>query len=190
MDELYEKNKNREDYVVGFSREDLRYWYDGYETTEGKHLYNPRSVVLAFSNNRLANYWTSSGPSDEIFNLLKLNINDIQKPVAQMMSGERIVCSIDENVINSSNTTSKLYIFSAMVVYGFLTTEDSNKIKIPNYEIMQKFDSVLKENNDLGYINQLAMKSSEILDATLPPSSFLLPNSEFRINIDKPSFFV
>ena len=167
VDELYEKNKNREDYVVGFSREDLRYWYDGYETTEGKHLYNPRSVVLAFSNNRLANYWTSSGPSDEIFNLLKLNINDIQKPVAQMMSGERIVCSIDENVINSSNTTSKLYIFSAMVVYGLLTTEDSNKIKIPNYEIMQKFDSVLKENNDLGYINQLAMKSSEILDATL-----------------------
>ena len=32
---------------------------------------------------------------------------------------------------------------------------------------MQKFDSVLKENNDLGYINQLAVKSSEILDATL-----------------------
>ncbi|MBS7295774.1 MAG: hypothetical protein KIG96_10345, partial [Treponema sp.] len=69
------------------------------------------------------------------------------------------------------------YIFSAMVVYGLLTTEDSNKIKIPNYEIMQKFDSVLKENNDLGYINQLAVKSSEILDATLPPSSLLTPNS-------------
>lgn len=165
VDELYERNIEKK--KLNFSREDLRYWYDGYETIEGKHLYNPRSVVLALSNNQLSNYWTNSGPSDEIFNLLKLNINDIQKPVAQMMSGERIVCSIDENVINSSNTTSKLYIFSAMVVYGLLTTEGSNKIKIPNYEIMQKFDSVLKENNDLGYINQLAVKSSEILDATL-----------------------
>lgn len=165
VDELYDKNIAKK--MLNFSREDLRYWYDGYETTEGKHLYNPRSVVLALSNNKLSNYWTNSGPSDEIFNLLKLNINDIQKPVAQMLSGEKVICSIDENVINSSNTTSKLYIFSAMVVYGLLTTEGSNKIKIPNYEIMQKFDSVLKENNDLGYINQLALKSSEILEATL-----------------------
>lgn len=49
------------------TREDLEMWYDGYHTAAGKRLYNPRSVVCALVNNQLANYWTSSGPYDEIF---------------------------------------------------------------------------------------------------------------------------
>lgn len=47
-------------------RDDLKVWYDGYYTKSGEHIYNPRSVVLALSNNNLGNYWTNSGPYDEI----------------------------------------------------------------------------------------------------------------------------
>lgn len=49
------------------TREDLGFWYDGYHTAGGKHIYNPRSIVCALTNNQLRNYWTSSGPYDEIF---------------------------------------------------------------------------------------------------------------------------
>ena len=49
------------------SRKGLREWYDGYFTASGKRLYNPRSVVMALRFNQLSNYWTSSGPYDEIF---------------------------------------------------------------------------------------------------------------------------
>ena len=49
------------------SREGLREWYDGYFTASGRCLYNPRSVVMALRFNQLSNYWTSSGPYDEIF---------------------------------------------------------------------------------------------------------------------------
>ncbi len=47
-------------------RDDLKVWYDGYYTKSGERIYNPRSVVLALSNNNLGNYWTNSGPYDEI----------------------------------------------------------------------------------------------------------------------------
>lgn len=47
-------------------RDDLKVWYDGYYTKSGERIYNPRSVVLALSNNNLENYWTNSGPYDEI----------------------------------------------------------------------------------------------------------------------------
>lgn len=47
-------------------RDDLKVWYDGYYTKRGERIYNPRSVVLALSNNNLGNYWTNSGPYDEI----------------------------------------------------------------------------------------------------------------------------
>ena len=47
-------------------RDDLKVWYDGYYTKSGERIYNPRSVVLALSNNNLGNCWTNSGPYDEI----------------------------------------------------------------------------------------------------------------------------
>lgn len=36
-------------------RDDLKVWYDGYYTKSGERIYNPRSVVLALSNNNLGN---------------------------------------------------------------------------------------------------------------------------------------
>ena len=47
-------------------RDDLKVWYDGYYTKSGERIYNPRSVVLALSNNNLRNYWTNSARYDEI----------------------------------------------------------------------------------------------------------------------------
>ena len=47
-------------------RDDLKVWYDGYYTKRGEWIYNPRSDVLSLSNNNLGNYWTNSGPYDEI----------------------------------------------------------------------------------------------------------------------------
>lgn len=48
VDRLYEIYK-KEIHTPRFSREDLRIWYNGYHTAKGEHLYNPRSIVLAFA---------------------------------------------------------------------------------------------------------------------------------------------
>ena len=66
VDELYQRYllKCSEPKV---SRAGLRTWYNGYHTRSRERVYNPRSVVAALLNNNLGNYWTSSGPYDEIF---------------------------------------------------------------------------------------------------------------------------
>ena len=66
VDQLYEKY-TRNTREIHISREDLKEWYDGYTTKSGERMYNPRSVVLALTNNNIGNYWTSSRPYDEIF---------------------------------------------------------------------------------------------------------------------------
>ena len=53
-------------------------------------MYNPRSVVLALQNNQLYNYWTSSGPYDEIFYYIKNNVQAVRDDLALMAAGERI----------------------------------------------------------------------------------------------------
>lgn len=68
------------------TREGLELWYDGYQTAGGKKLYNPRSVVGALSDNQLGNYWTSSGPYDEIFYYIGANVDAVKDDIALMVA--------------------------------------------------------------------------------------------------------
>ena len=122
--------------IPAITREQLRLWYDGYATKAGERMYNPRSVVTALSNNNIGNYWTSSGPYDEIFYYIRQNIDDVQNDLASMISGEAVTAKVQEYAAVSMNLTTKNEIFSAMIVYGFLSYEDG-KVRIPNRELMK-----------------------------------------------------
>ena len=56
--------------------------------------------------------------------------------------------------------------FLAMVVYGFLSYENG-RVRIPNKELMEKFDEMLQKEESLGYIYRLAKESDQMLKATL-----------------------
>ena len=148
------------------TRDDLREWYDGYHTRKGERLYNPRSIVLSLSNNNTGNYWTSSGPYDEIFYYIENNIADVREDLALMVSGIPVPAKIQEYAATSMNLQTRDEIFSAMVVYGFLTYENG-KVMIPNKELMDKFADMLKKEASLGYVYRLAKESDRMLRATL-----------------------
>ena len=148
------------------TRDDLREWYDGYHTRKGERLYNPRSIVLSLSNNNTGNYWTSSGPYDEIFYYIENNIADVREDLALMVSGIPVPAKIQEYAATSMNLQTRDEIFSAMVVYGFLTYENG-KVMIPNKELMDKFADMLKKEASLGFVYRLAKESDRMLRATL-----------------------
>lgn len=129
------------------TREGLKGWYDGYYTFGGERVYNPRSVVAALSNNNLGNYWTSSGPYDEISYYIRKNVADVQSDLALMVSGEPVHCKIQEYAATAMDLKTREEIFSAMVVYGFLSS-DNGWLSIPNQELMGQFEAMLqKEDN-------------------------------------------
>lgn len=148
------------------SREELRVWYDGYYTATGMRLYNPRSVVLALTDNQLRNYWTSSGPYDELFYYIRNNIQDTKDDLIFMVSGEHVPADIGQFAAVSMEISSREQIYSAMIVYGLLTYENG-KVLIPNKELMDKFNELLLTKDSLGYVYQLARKSDQMLQATL-----------------------
>ena len=71
-----------------------------------------------------------------------------------------------EYAATSMNLQTKEEIFSAMVVYGFLTYKDG-KVSIPNRELLDKFSDMLRKEPSLGYIHRLAKESDRMLRATL-----------------------
>lgn len=148
------------------TREDLKKWYDGYHTAAGVRMYNPRSIVCSLTDNQISNYWTSSGPYDEIFYYIRNNIEDVRDDLAMMVSGEKIKIKLLGYAATSTELHTKNQIFSAMVVYGLLTYEDG-EVFIPNRELMDKYDELLLSNESLGYIYNLAKESERMLKATL-----------------------
>lgn len=148
------------------SRTDLREWYNGYHTFDGRRLYNPRSVIMALKNNKAGSYWTGSGTYDSIFYYIQNNIAAVRDDLALMISGERIPARIQEYAATAYRLESKDQIYSAMVVYGLLTYEDG-KVFIPNRELMDKYEELLVHKQALGYIHELANISHKMLYATL-----------------------
>lgn len=165
VDNLFEqyKKNGRGDRIT---RQGLKEWYDGYHTCSGERMYNPRSVVAALTNDNLGNYWTSSGPYDEIYFYIRNNIDDVRKSLALMVSGEAVPARIKEYAATSMRLTTKDEILSAMVVYGFLSYENG-KVSVPNRELMGKFEEMLRKEETLGYVYRLAKESDRMLEATL-----------------------
>ena len=126
------------------SRRDLELWYDGYQTASGKRLYNPRSVVGALSFNQLGSYWTSSGPYDEIYFYVKNDVDNIKNDIGEMMTGTPILANVQEYASTSTEVRTKDEIYSAMVVYGFLSYYNGY-IFIPNKELMDQFANMVRQ---------------------------------------------
>lgn len=166
VDELYARYQERREGERRVTREGLKKWYDGYRIKTGERLYNPRSVVTSLSNNNLGSYWTSSGPYDEIFYYIENNIEAVRDEIALMVSRIPVPVKIREYAATSQNLGTKEEIFSAMVVYGFLSYEDGKAV-IPNKELMDRFEDMLRKEPSLGYVYRLAKESERMLRATL-----------------------
>jgi hypothetical protein len=164
-DELYQRYMacQKEPKVT---RDGLRIWYNGYHTKSGERVYNPRSVVAALTNNNLGNYWTNAGPYDEIYYYINHNVAAVRDDLALMVSGISVPAKVSEYAATSMKLTTKNEIFSAMVVYGFLSYEDG-RVSIPNKELMDKFSDMLMKEANLGYVHNLAKESERMLQATL-----------------------
>ncbi|MCD7955068.1 MAG: ATP-binding protein [Lachnospiraceae bacterium] len=165
VDDLFSRYAARTS-ECNITREDLKYWYDGYHTASSERMYNPRSVVEALTRNRIRSYWTMTGSYAEISTYIVNDRADIKKDVALMVVGESVPAKVEEYAATAMQLSTRNEILSAMVVYGFLNYEDG-KVHIPNKELLDEFAKTIREREDLGYINRLAMESDRMLKATL-----------------------
>ncbi|MDE7415653.1 MAG: ATP-binding protein [Lachnospiraceae bacterium] len=144
----------------------IRDWYNGYQTSFGTRIYNPRSVVLALINGHCRSYWTRMGKMDEVLFFLKYNIGDVREDVVKMVNNIPVRIDIEEEYsAGQENPQNREEIYSAMIIYGLLSYRDG-ELRIPNKELMIEFEKALKDN-DFGYVSELVRNSNEVLNATL-----------------------
>ncbi|MCD7954413.1 MAG: ATP-binding protein [Lachnospiraceae bacterium] len=165
VDLLYDRYLENEEAPL-LTRENLKDWYDGYRTLDGVKLYNPRSVVYALTNNRIASYWTGSGPYSEVKKYIVNDVAGMKTDVALMVEGEAVPANVEEYAATSMELQTKNEIFSAMLVYGFLNYENGC-VSIPNRELMEEFKNTIAKETSYDYLRDFEKESARILERTL-----------------------
>ncbi len=145
--------------------EELKSWYDGHKTCSGIDIFNPRSVVYALNDGTCQNYWTNTGPMDEILYYINNDIEEIKNDIVQMVAGIPVEIHLEGYSAEQIDLDTRDEILSAMTVYGFLSYHDET-LTIPNKELRIKFDEAL-EDESMGAISSLVLQSDEMLNATL-----------------------
>ena len=69
------------------SYEDLEWWYDGYLMSDGRHLFNPRSVSRVLTDGVCRNYWTETGPVNEVADCVEHNADEVREDIVKMVAG-------------------------------------------------------------------------------------------------------
>lgn len=147
------------------SYEELADWYDGYRTSNGESLFNPRSVINALARGVCLNYWTETGPMNEVASCIEHNANEVREDVVQMVAGNPVRIRLEGYSASQEQMTTRNEILSAMAVYGFLSYHEG-ELRIPNRELMEKYEKVLTRAS-MGEVNAIVEQSKEILKATL-----------------------
>lgn len=167
---------------------DLTFWYDGYiRDSDDEHLFNPNSVTRALTNGRCKNYWTGTGPMNEVSDLIRYNVHDLREDVIRMVGGEALEIDLRGFSIEKSKISTKNEILSAMVVYGFLIYHNG-KLRIPNHELMLKFQEALSSET-LG-LRQTLEESQKLMDATLNQQDHEVARILETLHDEKIPFFV
>lgn len=145
--------------------QELKYWYDGYRTHDGKSLFNPRSVNCALSDGICLNYWTETGPMNEIADCIEHNVAEVREDIVRMVTGIPVEVDLQGYSATEQRLNTRDEILSAMVVYGFLSYHDG-RLTIPNHELMEKYQRILSRDS-MGGIKEIVEQSREMLQATL-----------------------
>lgn len=148
-----------------FAYEELKAWYDGYRTSSGDSLFNPRSVTRAITQGVCRNYWTETGPMHEVADCVEHNAGAVREDIVKLVAGVPVEAKLNGYSVSELRMDTRDEILSAMVVYGFLSYHDG-VLEIPNRELMEKFEGVLARDS-MGAVKAIVEQSREMLQATL-----------------------
>ena len=139
------------------SYEDLEYWCNGYYTATGDKLFNPRSVSKALTRGVCLNYWTETGPMNEIADCIENNTAAVREDIVKMVARIEVEVDLHGYSAVELQLNSRDEILSAMVVYCFLSYHDGY-LRIPNHELMEKYQRMLARES-MGEVKQIVEQS-------------------------------
>ncbi|HCE79041.1 MAG TPA: hypothetical protein DEP61_09645 [Lachnospiraceae bacterium] len=138
---------------------ELRDWYDGY-LFGSREIFNPWSVINYISRGCVPQaYWVHTGKNEILDAVLKAATDDITGQMYSLLQGRKVAARIDPNVVYRSLTKEPAYIYTFLLVAGYLKTTKKElqadgsylcEVSIPNREI-----AAVYQNEILSHLIQI-----------------------------------
>ncbi|MGN0438362.1 MAG: AAA family ATPase [Lachnospiraceae bacterium] len=143
-----------------------RAWYNGY-LIDGRHMYNPNSVVQAMVNRDFDSYWRNTSSFASINTFITMNYAGLKDDIMTMLSGGKVRVNTITFQNDFSTIASKDDALTALIHLGYLGYDADRKCAfIPNYEVATAFEAALQ----IGEWKDIAKAISicdELLDETI-----------------------
>lgn len=172
------------DYNIKEELNNIKEWYNGYyfgETT----IYNPWSILNYLSSPKagLKPYWVNSSSNDLVKVILSKSTADVKGDLEDLISGNSITKTIDENIAMGDIEKSSNNLWSFLLFTGYLKAKEAYRkeediyynLSIPNREVRSLYkniienwflDTITKNNYDI-MIKSLITGEIKIFDKLL-----------------------
>lgn len=151
--------------------DEVKRWYDGYSFNKVGSIYNPYSVMMAMESGEVGSYWKQTSASENLITYINLELHnsnsDLQAKILKLIAGEQL--EVDVSGFNNDfySFGSDDEVLTLLIHLGYLAYDKTSKrVRIPNEEIKQEFNKLLK-NNKRTKLTNLIVNSEKLLADTL-----------------------
>ena len=141
-------------------------WYNGY-LIDGKHMYNPNSVVQSMMNRDFDSYWKNTSSFASINTFITMNYAGLKDDIMTMLAGGKVRVNTNSFQNDFSTVASKDDALTALIHLGYLGYDaDRKRAYIPNYEVATAFEAALQTGEWKDIAKAISI-CDELLDETI-----------------------
>ena len=122
------------------AKSQLQQRYDGYHFSNGMtDIYNPFSLLNAFADDNIRDYWFASGTPSYLMRLLAHSKEDIQDIIARSYEAQEFV----DYRATVEAPVPMIYQSGYLTIKGYNREDDEYKLDFPNHEVASGFLTLL-----------------------------------------------
>ena len=138
------------EYGYSDQKKSIKEWYDGFIFGEHSDIYNPWSILNFLAEGTYGVYWANTSSGGLISSLIRKAGSDIKTTFEELMNGNIIKCTIDEQLVYNHLTDNEPAIWSLLVASGYLKVvgvEDLPiyELAITNGEVKRMFRNMIQD---------------------------------------------
>lgn len=105
-------------------KNDVKRWYDGFTFGSHTDIYNPWSAINYLDTGKFDAYWANTSANGLVGKLIREGNQDVKETFEQLLRGNTIRCTIDEQIVYNQLGDNESSIWSLLLASGYLKIVD------------------------------------------------------------------
>lgn len=141
-----------EEYGLEDQKEEVKFWYNGFQFGKSNCIYNPWSIINFLDDHKFGLYWSNTSTNSLVGQLIQDGSDDVKTIMENLIQGGTYKTQIDEEIVYRDLSSDVNAIWSLLLSSGYLKVVniEMNRrkrkeytLEIVNYEVLQMFQSLI-----------------------------------------------